>query len=188
MTIFQRALGEDFTRLHPQLQRHFGSPSVSAEGVFAEVGARQHWLRPMWRMLARAGLLLPEHGTAVPFTVSIDPISPDRVATVRRIRFPGAERIMADETHLVRGRLVDVHARGRILVRMLPRVLEDGSLRMSASATRLRVASVLWWVPTVPITVMQGWDEREQTHRIDVSVRVPLLGEVFGYRGTFRQL
>ncbi|MEX1078096.1 MAG: DUF4166 domain-containing protein [Homoserinimonas sp.] len=186
-SIFRLALGDDFERMHPQLQRYFDQPGgVRGSGVFDEAGSRLRWLAPVWRMLAGFGLLFPEYGTGVPFTVSIVPLSPGRVATSRRLQFPGAQRVMSDETHLVAGRLVDVHAGGRILVRMLPRVLEDGSLVMTAGATRLRVASVLLPVPTVPLSVSQRWDEARESFSIEVRLRLPLLGELFGYRGSFR--
>lgn len=186
-SIFRRALGDDFARLHPQLQRYFDPPDgARGEGVFDEAGSRLRWLVPMWRMLARFGLLFPDYGTNVPFTVRMVPLSPGRVATTRRLQFPAGEREVADETHLVSGRLVDVHARGRLLVHMHPEVLDDGSLAMTARQTRLRVASVLVWVPAVPVTLTQRWDETGQCFHIDVRVRMPLLGEVFGYRGSFR--
>lgn len=186
-SIFRRALGDDFERMHPQLQRYFDQPGgVHGSGVFDETGSRFRRLLPVWRMLAGFGLLFPEYGTDVPFTVSITPISPHRIATSRRLQFASGERVMSDETHLVAGRLIDVHAGGRVLVRMLPRVLEDGSLAMAAGATRLRVASVLLPVPTVPLSVSQRWDEARESFCIDVRLRLPLLGEIFGYRGHFR--
>lgn len=187
-SIFRRALGDDFSRLHPQLQRYFDPPGggVRGEGVFEEAGSRLRWLAPGWRVLAGFGLLFPEYGTGVPFTVSLVPLSPGRVATTRRLQFPDVPRVITDETHLVAGRLIDVHARGRILVHMVPRVLGDGSLRMTAAATRLRVASALIPMPTVPITLVQRWDDARQLFVIEVRLRLPLLGEVFGYRGTFR--
>ena len=186
-SIFRRALGDDFDRLHPELQHYFDPPDeVSGEGIFDEAGSRLRWLSPVWRMLAGLGLLFPEHGTGVPFSVSIVPLSPGRVATTRTLQFPDVQRVISDETHLVAGRLIDVHARGRILVHMVPDVLGDGSLVMTAAATRLRVASVLLRVPTVPITLTQRWDDERQAFRIAVSLRLPVLGEVFGYRGSFR--
>lgn len=187
-SIFRRALGGDFARLHPQLQHYFGQPDgVRGEGVFDEAGSRLRWLAPAWWLLARFGLLFPDYGRGVPFSVSIVPLSADRVATRRTLRFPGGERVVSDETHFVRGRLVDVHAHGRILVHMLPRVLDDGSLAMTAESTRLRVASVLLRVPTVPLTLSQRWDQEREVFRIAVSLRLPMLGEVFGYRGSFRR-
>jgi hypothetical protein len=186
-SIYRRALGDQFERMHPQLQRFFGQPGgVHATGVFDEVGSRVRWLKPLWRMLASFGLLLPEYGRGVPFGVSIVPLSTGLVATTRTLLFPAGVRELSDETHLVAGRLIDVHAGGRVLVHMRAFVPPDGSLRLVAGATRLRVASVLIRMPTVPVTLSQRWDEAGQQFHITVQVRLPLLGEVFGYRGTFR--
>ena len=74
-SIYQRALGADFARLHPQIQRRFGFSS--ADGV-AAIGTRRHG-----RALARAArtrcrsctsgtwrrIMFPEQGRDVPFTI-----------------------------------------------------------------------------------------------------------------------
>ena len=184
--IFRRALGDDFARLSPQLQEYFGAVGpVEAVGVFDEVGPRQPWLQPLWRFLERHGMLFAEYGTDVPFEVSLLPVSRNTISTLRRIHFDrNVERVVADTTREYDGRLIDAHARGRLLVEMVPRVL-DGDFTLRSGRARLKLGAFTIPVPSPAVRLRQSYDERRARYTIDLSVRVPLLGEVFGYRGTF---
>lgn len=185
--IFRRALGADFARLHPQLQVYFGSVGpVEASGTFFEAGSRLRWLRPLWEALAKRGMLFAEYGRDVPFTVSLLPVSENTVSTLRRIRFNHrTERVVADTTRYSRGRLVDAHARGRLLVEMRPSVDEHGAFTLRSGRARLKLGRFAVPVPSPRVVLRQGYDDRRAAFTIDVSVRVPLVGEVFGYRGIF---
>lgn len=186
-TIFRRALGADFARLHPQLQVYFGSVGpTEASGTFFEAGSRLRWLRPLWEALAKRGMLFAEYGRDVPFTVSLLPVSENTVSTLRRIRFTrSVERVVADTTRYSRGRLVDAHARGRLLVEMRPSVDEHGGFVLRSGRARLKLGRLAVPVPSPRVVLRQGYDDRRAAYTIDVSVRVPLVGEVFGYRGIF---
>lgn len=185
-SIFERALGGDFERLSPGLRRYFGaSEAISASGVFVEAGSRQRWLLPLWAILERFGMLFAEYGRDVPFTITITPISDATVQTVRRIGFAGGhDKVMADRTSLIAGRLIDVHARGRLLVEMITRVGPDGSLGLRSRRARLRLGRISLPVPSPRVEVEQSVTA-DGVYSIRVAVSMPLLGEVFGYRGTF---
>lgn len=181
---FRTALGDDFSRLHPRIQKLLGSEgTVNAHGVFASAGARARWLAPVLAITTRWGLLFPEHERNVPFTVTLT-ITAQQISTLRRFQFASRTRVLADETRLIAGQLVDMHAR-RLLVRMRSTVAEDGTLHFESASSRLRLGQTLLWFPRVPVSVTQWWDAEAEAHGIRVTVRVPLLGEVFGYEGTF---
>ena len=186
-TIFERGIGHDFVRLHPRLQSYFGHTGpIRAEGVFDEAGSRIRIGTPVLWVMSKLGLLFPEYGRGVPFTITITPQGPNAVTTVRRLRFPGRVRIMSDRTVWMAGRLVDVHARGLIRVSMRSEVNDDGSLTLAADQARLCLGRSVFRLPPVPVILNQSWDEDEQLYRIDVSIGMPLIGEVFAYRGAFR--
>lgn len=184
-TIYERALGADFALLRPELQRFFATHTVAATGTFTEAGSRLVWLRPLLRISARFGLLFPEFGRRVPFTIEVSPISDAAVATVRRLRFSTGIRTMADRTTLVAGRLVDVHARGRLLVEMSAHATPDGWLQLRSGRARLRLGGALIPVPAPAVLLTQTYDDARGDFTIDVSMRMPVLGEVFAYRGRF---
>jgi hypothetical protein len=185
-SVYARALGDDFGMLHPELQRWFGSTAeVRARGVFVEAGSRLRWLRPAWNVAARLGLLFPEYGRAVPFEATMAPAGVSTVATRRVLRFESGERVLADTTRVVRGRLVDAHAHGRLQVEMLPNVV-DGTLVARSGRARLMLARrVPMPVPSPRVELRHAWDADAGRHTIDVAVLVPVLGEVFGYHGHF---
>ncbi|AWB88347.1 DUF4166 domain-containing protein [Homoserinimonas hongtaonis] len=184
-TIYERALGVEFSRLHPQLQRFFGTHTVAATGTFAEAGSRLPWLRPLLAVSARLGLLFPEFERNVPFDIAVSPVSDAAVATVRHLRFSTGIRTMADRTTLVAGRLVDVHARGLLLVEMVVTATADGALVARSGRARLRLGRALVPVPAPAVVLTQTYDDARAEFTIDVSMRVPGLGEVFAYRGRF---
>lgn len=184
-SIYARALGADFARLHPELQRFFSTDTVTASGTFAEAGSRLALMRPLLGITARFGLLFPEFGREVPFTIEVSPVSDAAVATVRRLRFATGIRTMADRTTLVAGRLVDVHARGRLLVEMTVTATPEGALRARSGRARLRLGRALIPVPAPAVQLTQTYDEARAEFTIDVSMRVPGVGEVFAYRGRF---
>jgi hypothetical protein len=186
-TIYRRALGADFARLHPQLQVYFGAIGpVEASGTFSEAGSRQWWLQPVWEALAARGILFAEYGRDVPFTVSLLPVSENTVSTLRRIRFDRrTERVVADTTRYSRGRLVDAHGRGRLLMEMRPSVDEQGTFILRSGRARLKLGRFAVPVPAPRVMLRQGYSDYRQVFTIDVSMRVPLLGELFGYRGVF---
>ena len=111
-------------------------------------------------------------------------ITGHKISTRRRFQFSPRIRELTDETRLISGELIDVHAT-RLLVRMRATVATDGALHLSSAGARLRLGRMLLRVPTVPITLHQWWDDAAEVYGIRVTVRVPLLGEVFGYAGTF---
>lgn len=79
--IFERALGADFARLHPQLQRRFGvgvdaGYGCIGRGVMSEVRRGPWWTLPFLLIGTFRNILFPERGRDVPF--------PDRQPGLRR--------------------------------------------------------------------------------------------------------
>lgn len=184
-SVYARALGDRFGMLHPELQRWFGSTStVHGRGVFDEVGSRIRCLRPLWTATSRLGLLFPEQGTQVPFEVSMRPAGASSVATTRILSFPTGERVVADTTRVARGRLIDAHAGGRMQVEMVPDVV-NGALVAHSARARVMLGRTPFPVPSPSVRLRHAWDAAAGCHTIEVSVTMPLLGEVFGYRGHF---
>lgn len=184
-SVYARALGERFGMLHPELQRWFGSTStVTAEGVFEHAGPRHGWLRPVFALTARFGMLTPERGRNIPFEVTVEPVGASSVATRRVLHFPAGERVLADRTRVARGRLIDTHAGGRLQVEMIPDVA-DGALIVHSARARLMLGRYPLPVPSPRVKLRHAWDADASRHTIDVAVTVPVLGEVFGYRGHF---
>jgi hypothetical protein len=95
--------------------------------------------------------------------------------------------MMVDAMHVRNRRLVDrVGTGGRIEVEFEVSTFH-GALRMESRRLAVRVAGIRVPIPpVVRITLREdcpgGEDDRQ---RVDVRMTVPLLGEVYGYRGRF---
>ncbi|MBF0672032.1 MAG: DUF4166 domain-containing protein [Salinibacterium sp.] len=184
-SVYARALDERFGMLHPELQRWFGSTTtVHAAGIFDEAGSRRRWMRPLLRVTARFGILMAEHGRRVPFEVEMTPVGASTIATRRVLHFSRTDRILSDTTRVARGRLIDSFAGGRLQVEMVPDVAE-GALIVHSARARLMLGRYPLPVPTPRVQLRHAWDADASRHTIDVAVTLPVLGEVFGYRGHF---
>jgi Domain of unknown function (DUF4166) len=116
-SIYRRALGSDFERLHPQIQRRFGFDSSDGiasvgTGVMDTVWRGRFWTVPFLYSGAWRRIMFPEVGENIPFTIENyafrDDFGRETVSLIRtfdstkRRRFD-AYMIYSDE----RGRIVD---------------------------------------------------------------------------------
>ncbi|MFS2090454.1 DUF4166 domain-containing protein [Paenarthrobacter nicotinovorans] len=205
--IYQLALGDDFTRLAPEVQEYFslaaGSGSYGiGEGVFNVVGCRQRWLRPLLALTGSEQAFFPEYGEGIPFRIEnhahVDPFGRPALTARREIYFPTGTRLFHDTTSAVlpsgqepneRARLVDHIGRYRRLVTDLDvMVTDEGRLRGISRASRLFLGPLRLPLPAAldaKAYAEQWWDEAEGKHRIQVKVIQPQIGLVLVYAGRF---
>ncbi|GGJ08576.1 DUF4166 domain-containing protein [Paenarthrobacter histidinolovorans] len=205
--IYQLALGEDFTRLAPEVQEYFslaaGSGSYGiGEGVFDVVGCRQRWLRPLLALTGSEEAFFPEYGERIPFRIEnhahVDPFGRPALTARREIYFPSGTRLFHDTTSAVlspgrqandRARLVDHIGRYRRLATDLDvAVTDEGRLRGISRASRLFLGPLRIPLPAAldaKAYAEQWWDRTEGKHRIQVKVIQPQIGLVLVYAGRF---
>lgn len=103
-SIFRDALGEEFTRLHPELQRRFGFSSADGiacigTGRMERVERGPAVVAPFLRLGTRRNILFPEHGRDVPFTIANyayrDGFGRETVTFVRTFQFVRPRRFDA---------------------------------------------------------------------------------------------
>ncbi|MCP2047415.1 UNVERIFIED_ORG: hypothetical protein J3D58_001487 [Paenarthrobacter nicotinovorans] len=205
--IYQLALGEDFTRLAPEVREYFslaaGSGSYGiGEGVFDVVGCRQRWLRPLLALTGSEEAFFPEYGERIPFRIEnhahVDPFGRPALTARREIYFPSGTRLFHDTTSAVpspgrqandRARLVDHIGRYRRLATDLDvTVTDEGRLRGISRASRLFLGPLRIPLPAAldaKAYAEQWWDRTEGKHRIQVKVIQPQIGLVLVYAGRF---
>jgi hypothetical protein len=203
--IYQLALGDEFSRLTPELQEYFslaaGSGSYGiGEGVFDVVGCRQKWLRPLLALTGSEEAFFPEYGEGVPFRIEnhahLDPFGRPALTARREIYFPSGTRLFHDTTSAVRtgsdhrnAHLVDHVGRYRRLVTDLDvSVTAEGRLRGVSKASRLFLGPLRVPLPNAldaRAYAEQWWDSAERKHRIQVKVIQPQIGLVLVYAGRF---
>ena len=180
-SIFEQALGRDFRRLHPRLQERFGVATEAGyacvgRGVFSEVRRGATWTVPFLRLGAHRNILFPDHGRNIPFTIEnypyTDGFGRPTVTFVRTLELPGATRrfdaTMVYSAHT--GRIVDYLGTHQHLATSLDlEVMPDGSLHLQSRAQRF----------------YEGFDDARGVFTIQLQVRNPVFGFLFGYRGEF---
>ncbi|MFD9698262.1 DUF4166 domain-containing protein [Lentzea sp. NPDC059081] len=197
-SIFQRALGDDFDRLHPMLRRRFGFGSDDGiacvgTGTMDRVWHGRGFTRPFLWLGAKRHILLPGHGTDVPFTIQNypyrDSLGRETVTFVRTFAFEHPRRWDATMIYSPeRGCVVDYLGTHQHLSVDLHLSVEEGALVIRSGEQRFHEGPLHFRVPalvTGTAEVRESYDETAERFRIDVEVSNHRFGPLFGYHGTF---
>jgi hypothetical protein len=197
--VFAQALGADFARLHPMLQRRFGvgldaGYACVGTGAMHEIRRGPWWTLPFLYLGAVRNILLPDVGRDVPFTISNypyrDPHGRETVTFVREYLLRGRTRRFDATMVLHDGRVVDyLGTHQHLAVDLDLQVQDDGSLRLTTHGQRFYEGPVGFRFPLLlsgEARLHEWFDDATQEFHVDLQVRNRLLGFLFGYRGTFR--
>ncbi|WP_235590555.1 DUF4166 domain-containing protein [Leucobacter sp. G161] len=200
-SIFARALGDEFERLHPQMQRRFG---VSVEvgyacvgtGVMREIHPGPWWVRPFLLLGATRNIMFPESGRGLPFQIDnyayVDGLGRETVTFVRTMELGQGRRRRFDATMIyseAAERIIDyLGTHQHLAVDLDLSVTEDGGLRLVSGAQRFYEGWIAFRFPgflTGRAYLTEYFDDLKQCFVIDLEVRHARLGVLFGYRGEF---
>jgi hypothetical protein len=199
-SIYRKALGADFERLHPKMQRRFGFSSIDetcqiGTGVMDEVWRGPWWTLPFLLLGSARRVLFPSRGTRVPFTIAnyayVDRFGRETVTWSRRFVF--ARRARAFDATMIyskrRDTIVDyLGTHQHLAVDLQCWVDDDGAMCIRSGEQRFYEGPVAFRFPLVfsgVANVREWWDEAAGYFRIEVRVANNVLGPLFGYRGSF---
>ena len=199
-SIYQRALGSDFQRLHPMIQRRFGFSSGDGiasigRGVMEEVWRGLPYTLPFLYVGTWRRIMFPETGKNIPFTIEnyafVDEFGRETVTWVRtfdssrRRRFDAYMIFSEERNHIVN--FLGTHE--HLAVDIDLRVDEQGGLRLRSGQQRFYEGKVAFRFPMLfsGIADVHDWyDDEAKCFRIVVDVRNRAWGRLFGYRGRFQ--
>jgi len=198
-SIYQRALGSDFARLHPEIQRRFGFSSADnvasiGRGVMDETWRGRFYTLPFLYVGTWRRIMFPETGRNIPFTIEnyafTDQFGRETVSWIRTFRSSRTRRFDAYMIYSEqRGRIVDyLGSHEHLAVDIDLSVDEEGGLRLRSGAQRFYEGPVGFSFPMLfsgTADVREWYDEKAQRFRILVDVRNRMWGPLFGYRGAF---
>jgi hypothetical protein len=200
-SIFELGLGGDFRRLHPMLQKRFGVDTAAGyacvgRGVFSEVRRGAWWTVPFLKLGAYRNILFPDQGNHIPFTIEnypyTDGFGRPTVTFVRTLELPGSKRRRFDATMVhseARGGVVDyLGTHQHLATDLVLEVLADGSLHLQTGVQRFYEGFAAFEFPaalTGTADLYENFDDSRGVYTIQMQVRNPLLGFLFGYRGEF---
>lgn len=198
-SVVEHALGARFAKLHPKVQWRFGMSAADGlcqvgTGVMEEMSHSLAVPLPVARFLG-ARRVAPSHtGFDVPFRVEnyayTDAVGRETLATVRTFDF--ARHSAEMDSTMVGGKtgpyVVDyLGSAPDLAVKTQVWVDNHGALRLTSGPPKFLIP----FAPRLPVLVSattearEWWDEEQQRHGIEVTVKNPVLGRMFHYRGHF---
>lgn len=199
-SIYQRALGDDFDRLHPKLQWRFGFASEDGicqigTGVMDRVWRGPIWTLPFLLLGSTRRVLFPSRGTNVPFTISnyayVDSFGRETVTWSRRFKL--RNRIRAFDATMVfseqRNTIIDyLGTHQHLAVDIHCSVDDRGAMCIRTGDMRFYEHRIGFSFPMLfagNAVVRESWNEATERFEIDVSVSNRVFGRLFGYGGSF---
>lgn len=198
-SIYQRILGADFNRLHPQIQKRFGFSSADGiasigTGVMDEIWKGRCYTEPFLRLGTWRRIMFPETGRDIPFTIEnyayVDDFGRETVSWVRTFESRRSRRFDAYMVYSEgRGKIIDyLGSHQHLAVDIDLSVDEAGGLRLRSGSQRFYEGMLEFEFPMLfsgIADVREWYDDAAGCFRIVVDVRNPTWGKLFGYRGRF---
>ncbi|HET8905411.1 MAG TPA: DUF4166 domain-containing protein [Ktedonobacterales bacterium] len=199
LSIYQQALGSEFARLHPQIQRRFGLKSCDGiaaigTGIMDKIWHGAPYTLPFLYIGSWRHIMFPEHGRNVPFTIEnyafVDEMGRESVSWIRTFRTKHVRRFDAYMVYSERrGCVVDyLGSHEHLAVDLDLNVDERGGLRLRSGAQRFYEGVVGFSFPLLfsgIADVCEWYDDRDRRFYIDVNVHNRVWGPLFGYTGAF---
>lgn len=198
-SIYHRALGGDFDRLHPAIRRRFGFGSADrigsvGRGEMEEIWRGRFYTLPFLYVGTWRRIMFPEVGRNIPFTIEnfafVDRFGRETVTWIRTFESRRRRRFDAYMIYSEkRARIVDyLGSHQHLAVDIDLAVDDEGGLRLRSGEQRFYEGPLAFRFPMLfsGIAEVREWyDERARCFRIVVDVRNRVWGPLFGYRGSF---
>ena len=197
-SIFAAAMGPEFSRLHPMLQRRFGMGldagyGCVGTGMMTSLRRGPWWTVPFLHLGRVRNILVPDVGTDVAFTIRNlpyrDPYGQE-TTTFAREYVVGARPSRFDATMVLHeGRVIDyLGTHQHLAVDLELHAEPDGSLLLRTHGQRFYEGPVGFAFPMLlsgTAVLRERWDETIGGFRVHLEVRNSALGFLFGYEGWF---
>lgn len=198
-SIYERALGADFARLHPQIRRRFGFASADGvasigRGVMDEVWHGRPYTLPFLYLGTWRRIMFPERARNVAFTIENyayrDRFGRETVTWLRTFETARPRRFDAYMVYSEeRGRIVDyLGTHQHLAVDLDLKVDNEGGLTLVSDEMRFYEGPVGFRFPPLfaGIAIVREWfDDAADRFRIEVNVANRTWGPLFGYCGAF---
>jgi hypothetical protein len=200
ISIYQRVLGADFAKLHPQIQRRFSLTSESGlaavgTGTMDSVWHGAPYTLPFLYVGTWRSIMFPEQGRNVPFTIQNyayrdslgrETVTWVRTFTTKKVRRFDAYMIYSEK----RGCIIDyLGTHQHLAVDLELSVDANGGLRLRSGAQRFYEGLAAFRFPLFfsgVADVCEWYDDKEKCFRIDVNASNRTWGKLFGYSGKFQ--
>ena len=199
-SIYERAMGADFKRLHPEIQRRFGFSSGNkiasiGTGVMDELWHGAPYTLPFLYVGSWRSIMFPESGRNIPFQIAnyayIDALGRETVTWIRTFQTKRPRRFDAYMIYSEqRQKIVDyLGTHEHLAVDIDLKVAPNGGLSLRSGAQRFYEGPIGFSFPMLfsgVADVCEWYDDSNKSFRIEVVVQNRAWGRLFGYRGSFQ--
>jgi hypothetical protein len=197
---FELALGDELKALHPLIYKHFSvnQGTLKYSGRMRKIWHLSDWRRifllPALYFASTLDMLFPEIGCDIKFELEnrIAIVNGQiEMAWVRTFMLPAKTRIFAadmtyDEKRQV---IIDWFGKGYMLeVELHPEII-DGMMLIKSGRQSLRLGLLRIPLPNflAASATVREWTQDGVDHEISVILHNPMLGDFFGYEGSFQE-
>lgn len=199
-SIYERALGpEAFAKLHPRIRERFGFMSSDrrasiGRGVMDVLWHGPPYTLPFLYIGTWRRIMFPEKGRDIPFKIEnyayVDRFGRETVTWVRTFETRKTRRFDATMIYSeTRNRIVDyLGSHQHLAVDLHLEVCERGGIRITSGEQRFYEGIIGFRFPMFfsgVANVHEWFDDDRGQFGIEVDVRNPLWGRLFGYHGYF---
>lgn len=198
-SIYQQALGADFAKLHPQIQKRFGLTSASnlasiGTGRMEKIWHGRPYTLPFLYIGSWRRIMFPETAAHAPFTIENyayrDSFGRETVTWLRTFQTTRTRRFDAYMIYSAqRGCIVDyMGSHQHLAVDLDMSVLPNGGIKIRSGAQRFYEGLIGFSFPMLfsgVADVSEWYDAATNKFCIDVNVWNRYWGPLFGYHGTF---
>jgi hypothetical protein len=198
-SIYQKALGPEFARLHPQIQKRFGFSSgdhlaAIGTGVMEKIWHGPFYTLPFLYVGSWRRIMFPETAEHAPFTIENyayrDSFGRETMTWIRTFQTRRTRRFDAYMIYSeARRGIVDyLGSHQHLAVDLHLSVAPNGGLDVRSTAQRLYEGWIGFSFPMIfsgYANVREWFDDAAQKFRIDVNVGNSVWGPLFGYHGAF---
>jgi len=196
---FESALGDDFARLSPMMQKRFGvglDPGYACvgRGVMTRIRRGPWWVVPFLNIGKLRNILIPDVGENAPFTIENypyrDPFGRETVTFVREYRVRQKPSRFDATMIFNNGRVLDyLGTHQHLAVDLDLKVEDDGSLRLTSSDQRFYEGRFIGFRFPMLFSgraqLHESFDDAAGVYRIKMEVHNRVFGFLFGYEGEF---
>ena len=197
MSIYKQILGDQYSNLHPMLQKRYElSKPFKAKGVMHKISSGPKWLFPLFLVGTRWKFLFPEQGEDIPFqiinTSRIGLNGEKQVHWERTFYFQQKERYfnalmsLDSERNVVKDYLGEPSL---FYSELLFFVSEEGHIRIESGKQRFVLGKFEIPLPKIfqgNVRVIEYYIEEKEVFSIQVVITNPLIGTLFEYEGEFQ--
>jgi hypothetical protein len=201
-SIYERVLGSDFARLHPEIQRRFGFSSKDniasiGTGVMEEIWHGPMYTLPFLYVGSWRRIMFPETGRNVPFQIVnysyLDALGRETITWIRTFHID-TKRPRRFDAYMIyseqRKCVVDyLGTHQHLAVDIDHSVASNGGLCLRSGGQRFYEGPLGFSFPMLfsgVADVCEWYDDIEKCFRIEVVVKNRIWGRLFGYKGHFQ--